>query len=102
MKRLTAFIIFLCLFTFLDAQTGQFTDPRDGKVYKTVQISEQLWMAENLNYEAGAASWKYYSNDYHAATYGRLYDWILLNVLVSFREHGLRRKCQLHIFGKRV
>ncbi|MCK4346313.1 MAG: hypothetical protein KAX05_13600 [Bacteroidales bacterium] len=55
---------------------GMLNDSRDGQIYKTIEIGEQWWMAENLNFYTSNGSW-YYKDDSvtYVETYGRLYTW---------------------------
>jgi uncharacterized protein (TIGR02145 family) len=55
----------------------QFCDERDGQKYVYVTIGNQVWMAENLNYDTanGMGSWCYENSPDSCAKYGRLYDW---------------------------
>ena len=53
---------------------GEMIDSRDGQVYKTVKIGNQVWMAQNLNYEA-KNSYCYNDSTIYCEKYGRLYSW---------------------------
>jgi uncharacterized protein (TIGR02145 family) len=54
---------------------GSYTDPRDGKVYRTVVMPDGMeWLAENLNYNQPGSV--FYNNDPAMGDlYGRLYTW---------------------------
>ena len=61
---------------------GQMIDERDGQIYRTVIIRNQIWMAENLNYAylqptegQDSSSWCQRNNPENCKKYGRLYLW---------------------------
>ena len=56
-----------------NSATGTFIDERDSITYKTVIIGSQIWMAENLKYNATNSYC--YDSDPSKCKYGRLYSW---------------------------
>jgi len=57
-------------------EIATFTDKRDGEIYKTVKIGNQVWMAENIRYKANEGHYFIYkTNKETNIKNGYLYNW---------------------------
>ncbi len=111
MNNLAFFFFCFSVGIVFSQEKGTFTDTRDGKVYKTVVIGTQTWMAENLNVstfrngdtipevkndeewlkagENKQPAWCYNINDKSKGMiYGKLYNWYAVNDLRGLAPEG--------------
>ena len=72
---LVVFIFAIALISCNGKSKNEFKDKRDGHIYKTVKIGEQIWFAENLAYDAGDGCWAYDDDKTNVEKYGYLYTW---------------------------
>jgi len=80
LSRVAAIFFSAMIAACLAACSESFTDDRDGQGYSVVQIGQQLWMAENLNYATAdrggsPSSFCPEGDSRKCKEYGRLYTW---------------------------
>jgi uncharacterized protein (TIGR02145 family) len=70
------------------ADIDTLVDSRDGEIYEIIKIGDQVWMAENLRYNA-SGSWLNPNNP--CEKYGRLYNWN--TIMGGVKDPGAQGLC---------
>ena len=75
---------------------GTFTDARDGETYRTIQIGNQVWMAENLRFKTDG-SYAPNNDESNVAKFGRLYTWTkALDIPDEYAEQSTAKDIEMH------
>jgi uncharacterized protein (TIGR02145 family) len=74
MKKILSGFLFFLIFINLSGENN-FTDGRDGNVYKTITFGNITWMSDNLRFKTKSGALLFDNDANNISKYGLLYEW---------------------------